>query len=58
MQNAFSERLAHLGFNMFPIFVVDIMHEVELGTWRSLFIHLLRLLESEGPTLLHELDRR
>jgi hypothetical protein len=42
---------------MFPMTVVDIMHEVELGTWRSLFIHLLRLLESAGPTLTHELDR-
>jgi hypothetical protein len=43
---------------MFPMLVVDVMHEVELGTWRSLFIHLLRLLESAGPTLTHELDRR
>jgi hypothetical protein len=38
--------------------VVDLMHEVELGTWRSLFIHLLRILESARDGLLHELDRR
>jgi hypothetical protein len=57
-QNAFSTRLAPLGFDMFPMFVVDIMHEVELGTWRSLFIHLLRILESAGPMLIPELDRR
>jgi hypothetical protein len=43
---------------MFPMFVVDLMHEVELGTWRSLFIHLLRLLEATGPNVTHELDRR
>jgi hypothetical protein len=42
---------------MFPMFVVDLMHEVELGTWRSLFIHLLRLLESAGGAgLTDELD--
>jgi hypothetical protein len=43
---------------MHTMFVVDLMHEVELGTWRSLFIHLLRILESAGDGLLHELDRR
>lgn len=57
-QNAFSERLSAFGFNMFPMLVVDLMHEVELGIWRSLFIHLLRILEHEGRGLLLELDRR
>jgi hypothetical protein len=57
-QNAFSTRLSHLTFDMFPIFVNDIMHEVELGTWRSLFIHLLRILDCEGPMLASELDIR
>ena len=42
---------------MFPMFVVDIMHEVELGTWRMLFIHLLRLLESVGSGASNELDK-
>lgn len=57
-QNAFSEKLAPHGFNMFPTFVVDLMHEVELGTWRSLFIHLLRLLEATGADATPELDKR
>ncbi|KAF8224077.1 hypothetical protein L208DRAFT_1313429, partial [Tricholoma matsutake] len=59
--NTFSDILAPLGFDMFPMAVVDIMHEVELGMWRSLFIHLLRILESAGPThstLTSELDRQ
>jgi hypothetical protein len=43
---------------MFPMFVVDLMHEVELGIWRSLFIHLLRSLEAAAPNLTHELDRQ
>jgi hypothetical protein len=57
-QNAFSERLRGLGLDMFPMFVVDLLHEVELGVWRSLFIHLLRILQAVNPGLIHELDRR
>lgn len=56
-QNAFSERLADLDFNMFPMLVVDVLHEIEIGVWRSLFIHLLRILHCEDG-LPHELDRR
>jgi hypothetical protein len=36
----------------------DLMHEFEQGVWRSLFIHLLRILESLDEGLLVELDRR
>jgi hypothetical protein len=36
----------------------DLMHEFELGTWRSLFIHLLRILQSVDEQLLIELDHR
>lgn len=38
--------------------VVDLMHEFELSVWKALFIHLLRILMSISPGLLHELDRR
>jgi len=38
--------------------VVDLMHEVELGIWRTLFIHLLRMLNALDKTLVNELDRR
>jgi hypothetical protein len=34
------------------------MHEVELGVWRALFMHLLRILEAQDENTLHELDRR
>jgi hypothetical protein len=40
-ENAFSDRLSRFGFDHFSLFVVDLMHEVELGVWRALFIHLL-----------------
>jgi hypothetical protein len=36
----------------------DVMHEVEIGGWRALFIHLLRILESVDELLLVELDKR
>lgn len=45
LQNAFSEKLSRFGFNLFSIFLVDFMHEIELGVWRKLFIHLLRILD-------------
>jgi hypothetical protein len=40
------------------MFVVDLMHEVELGVWKALFIHLLRILETVDKTLVDELDCR
>jgi hypothetical protein len=38
--------------------VVDLLHEFELGVWKALFIHLLRMLEAMGGGLVDELDRR
>jgi beta-lactamase regulating signal transducer with metallopeptidase domain len=38
--------------------VVDLMHEFELGVWKNLFIHLLRILHACNPALVIELDRR
>lgn len=38
--------------------LVDLMHEFELGVWRALFIHLLRMLNALDKTLVDELDRR
>lgn len=58
MQNAFSEKLSPFGFNLFAMLVVDLMHEFELGIWRMLFIHLLRILRAANKDLIHELDRR
>lgn len=41
--------------------VVDFMHEFELGVWKSLFSHLIRLLYAAGggsDKQIVELDRR
>jgi hypothetical protein len=58
MQNAFSDRLSALGFQLFLMFVVDLMHDFELGVWRAIFIHLLRIVEAINPNLLVILDQR
>jgi hypothetical protein len=40
--------------------VVDFMHECELGTWKAIFTHLVRLLYAlpEGTKLVATLDAR
>lgn len=41
--------------------VVDLLHEFELGVWKSLFTHLIRLLYAAGKgsdRLVTELDAR
>ena len=38
--------------------VVDLLHEFELGVWKSILIHLLRIVDSLKGTALAELDRR
>ena len=41
--------------------VVDLLHEFELGVWKTLFAHLIRLLYAAGggtDKLVLELDRR
>jgi hypothetical protein len=40
------------------MFVVDLMHEFELGVWKALFIHLLRMLNAMDKSLVNELDQR
>jgi hypothetical protein len=59
-QNAFVEKLGSFGFNAFRMLVVDFMHECELGTWKSLFTHLIRLLYAlpAGDSLVACLDSR
>ena len=60
LKNAFSGKLSRLGFNLFCMLVVDLMHEFELGIWKALFTHLIRILSAAqvGDVLVNELDRR
>ncbi|KAJ7220515.1 hypothetical protein GGX14DRAFT_354385 [Mycena pura] len=45
-KNAFSELLRPYGAEMFPLLVVDLMHEFELGVWKAVFIHIIRILHT------------
>lgn len=40
--------------------VVDFMHEFELGVWKALFTHLIRILHAAAPHArrVAELDER
>ena len=46
--------LGSYGFDPFAMLVVDLMHEFELGVWRTTFVHILRVLHSAvrgGPSV-------
>ncbi|QRV80198.1 hypothetical protein RhiJN_08213 [Ceratobasidium sp. AG-Ba] len=55
--NAFTQRLGN-EFNIYSALVVDQLHEVELGVWKSVFKHLVRLVHLNGNTSVVELDKR
>ncbi|KAF9551569.1 hypothetical protein CPC08DRAFT_738298 [Agrocybe pediades] len=57
-QNAFSKRFKEHGLNFYQLFVPDFMHEVELGVWKALFTHLLRILIAYGHDSIQYLNSR
>lgn len=60
LQNAFVDRLSP-GFNPSRMLVVDLLHEFELGVWKTLFTHLIRILcaaSSGSDDIVVDLDRR
>jgi hypothetical protein len=46
------------GLSIYALLTVDLLHEVELGVWKALFIHIIRILSSHSPEAVNELDRR
>ncbi len=48
LQSAFSKFMFEMGSNFYEIFVPDLMHEFELGVWKGIFNHILRILIAEG----------
>ncbi|KAH9950133.1 hypothetical protein B0H21DRAFT_881501, partial [Amylocystis lapponica] len=57
-RSAFSTRLSTFGFNFYTMFVPDLMHEFELGVWKSVFTHILRILYAEGKDRIHYFNKR
>ncbi|KAF4580431.1 hypothetical protein EYR40_003147 [Pleurotus pulmonarius] len=56
-RNAFSKLRAH-GFNIYEILVPDLLHEFELGVWKAVFTHLVRILHSIGQESILKLNQR
>ncbi|PCH35445.1 hypothetical protein WOLCODRAFT_156133 [Wolfiporia cocos MD-104 SS10] len=57
-RSAFSQRLSKFGFNFYPMSVPDLLHEFELGVWKAVFTHLLRILYAEGKDRIQILNKR
>ncbi|KAK7450167.1 hypothetical protein VKT23_013050 [Stygiomarasmius scandens] len=57
--NAFVDRLG-ADFDLSKMFAVDLLHEIELGVWKTLFTHLIHILyaSENGAEKVAELDRR
>ncbi|KIJ40567.1 hypothetical protein M422DRAFT_256540 [Sphaerobolus stellatus SS14] len=56
--NTFSKVLPQSHFDKYSLFVVDLMHEVELGVWKAILTHLIRLLHALGDDKVQEFNRR
>ncbi|KIJ32462.1 hypothetical protein M422DRAFT_265630 [Sphaerobolus stellatus SS14] len=60
-KNTFSKVLTSQGFNFFKMLAVDLLHEIELGVWKALFTHLIRMLHAvatKGENVVDELNGR
>ncbi|KAI0700508.1 hypothetical protein C8T65DRAFT_580236 [Cerioporus squamosus] len=57
-RSAFSIKLREHNFNHYSMFAPDFMHEVELGVWKSVFTHDMRLLYAAGGDRIQTLNKR
>ncbi|KIJ27116.1 hypothetical protein M422DRAFT_785011 [Sphaerobolus stellatus SS14] len=57
-ENTFSHTLFATGFNYFKMFIADLIHEIELGVWKALFTHLIRILYTCGTEVVNALNKR
>lgn len=58
LQSAFSQRLFQHGFNFYALFVPNFLHEFELGVWKSIFTHLMRILHAHGNDAIAVVNSR
>ncbi|KAJ3496344.1 hypothetical protein NMY22_g19825 [Coprinellus aureogranulatus] len=56
--NMISTSLSPLGFELIPCLVADILHEFEIGVWKNLFVHLIRILVARRGSQRKTLDFR
>ncbi|KAI0754052.1 hypothetical protein C8Q80DRAFT_1225985 [Daedaleopsis nitida] len=57
-RSAMSMRLREHGFNFYSLFVPDFLHEFELGVWKSIFTHFMRILYAAGGDRIQEFNKR
>jgi hypothetical protein len=43
---------------MYSIFVVDFLHEFELGVWKATLAHLIRILYAHGDSVVTKFNKR
>ncbi|TBU39749.1 hypothetical protein BD309DRAFT_1083226 [Dichomitus squalens] len=58
IQSAFSIRFSAHNVNFYDILAPDLMHEFELGVWKGIFIHLMRILADQGDNAIEEFNGR
>ncbi|TBU51202.1 hypothetical protein BD310DRAFT_834969 [Dichomitus squalens] len=58
IQSAFSVRFAGHGVNFYDMLAPDLMHEFELGVWKGIFTHLMRMLAEKGGGAVEEFNSR
>ena len=56
LKNAFMANIPDL--DIYSLLTVDLLHEFELGVWKALFTHIIRILAAHSPNSVNELDRR
>ncbi|KIO07303.1 hypothetical protein M404DRAFT_136171 [Pisolithus tinctorius Marx 270] len=56
--NSFADILGPLGLDVYSIVTVDLLHEFELGIFKSVFRHLLRLLYVIHPDTVIQLNEQ
>ncbi|KAI0074001.1 hypothetical protein K474DRAFT_1685932 [Panus rudis PR-1116 ss-1] len=56
--NAFAVQPSNVAFDPFSFLTVDLLHEFELGVWKSVFTHLIRMLVAMGGEGIQKLNER
>ncbi|KAK7442067.1 hypothetical protein VKT23_016343 [Stygiomarasmius scandens] len=57
-RNTFSERFLKFGANFYNLLVPDVLHELELGVWKALLLHLIRMLVFLGNEAVQKMNER
>lgn len=57
-QNSFAKRLLEYGFDSFKLLPPNILHEFELGKFKDVLLHILRILHALKDDSVSVLDQR